>query len=86
MFNYSVYYSSLAALSSYRICGESDAAAQREIRKILDDPRRVFIHLQARELPLIPLLMGHKLNLGLGSGLDLRQRWESLREKLMQSG
>ena len=35
-------------------------------------------------LPLIPLLLDYKLNLDLGSGLDLRQAWENLRERLMR--
>jgi nucleoside phosphorylase len=35
-------------------------------------------------IPLIPLLLDYKVNLDLGGGLDLRQWWENLRERLMQ--
>ncbi len=35
-------------------------------------------------IPLIPLLLDYKMNLDLGGGLDLRQWWENLREKLMR--
>ncbi len=35
-------------------------------------------------IPLIPLLPDYKVNLDLGGGLDLRQWWEILRERLMQ--
>ncbi len=37
-------------------------------------------------IPLIPLLLDYRVNLDLGSGLDLRQWWEKIREKLMQGG
>jgi hypothetical protein len=35
-------------------------------------------------IPLIPLLRDNKVNLDLGGGLDLRQWWENLREKLIR--
>lgn len=35
-------------------------------------------------IPLIPLLLDYKVNLDLGGGLDLRQWWESVREKLLR--
>ena len=35
-------------------------------------------------IPLIPLLLDYKLNLDLSSGLDLRQAWENLRERLLR--
>jgi hypothetical protein len=35
-------------------------------------------------IPLIPLLLDYKVNLDLGGGLDLRQWWEQVREKLMR--
>ncbi|CAG0935177.1 5'-methylthioadenosine/S-adenosylhomocysteine nucleosidase [Thermoflexales bacterium] len=35
-------------------------------------------------IPLVPLLLNYKVNLDLGSGLDLRQWWEKIREKLMR--
>lgn len=37
-------------------------------------------------IPLIPLLLDYKMNLDLGGGLDLRQWWENLREKLLRGG
>lgn len=36
-------------------------------------------------IPLIPLLLDYKLNLDLGSGLDLQQGWENLRAGLSRS-
>ena len=37
-------------------------------------------------IPLIPLLLDYKMNLDLGGGLDLRQWWENLVEKLRRGG
>ena len=35
-------------------------------------------------IPLIPLLLDYKMNLDLGSGLDLRQWWDNLRDRLQR--
>lgn len=35
-------------------------------------------------IPLVSLLLDYKINLDLGGGLDLRQWWENLRDKLLQ--
>jgi hypothetical protein len=35
---------------------------------------------------LIPLLLDDKVNLDLDGGLDLRQWWEKVQEKLMRGG